>query len=608
MDNLITGDLANISHLWGEKDFTFVHQDVTNFIHVPGPLDYILHFASPASPIDYLELPIQTLKVGSLGTHKVLGLAREKKARILMASTSEVYGDPLEHPQKEEYWGNVNPVGPRGVYDEAKRFAEAMTMAYHRTHGVETRIVRIFNTYGPRMRLDDGRVLPSFMGQALRGEDLTIFGDGSQTRSFCFVDDLVEGILRLLRSDEPTPVNLGNPREMTIKEFGEAGDRRDRVDVEVHDAAVARRRPQGAQAGHLESQAHPRLGAEGPARGRPPAHGGLLQEEGRGLGLTMTQIAVTGGAGFVGSHVVRALLDRGDSVTVLDSYDAFYDPAIKRRRIDLLRAAGGDRLQCIEGDIRDADACAQALEGASGVIHLAALAGVRPSIENPARYMDVNVTGTQILLNAVTAHPGMPVVFGSSSSVYGGNTKVPFAESDQVDGPVSPYAASKKAGELICHAFHRLTDHPITCLRLFTVYGPGQRPEMAIHKFARLILAGESVPFFGDGQSARDYTYVSDIVDGILAALERAAGYRIYNLGGSVPTTLKRLVEMLERTLERDAVLDRQPDQPGDVPTTHADTSLAQRELGFESRVPLEEGLRRFAAWYREERAEGRVS
>lgn len=222
MDNLITGDLANVTHLWGEEEFTFIHQDVTNFIHVQGRLDYILHFASPASPIDYLELPIQTLKVGSLGTHKVLGLAREKKARVLIASTSEVYGDPLEHPQREEYWGNVNPVGPRGVYDEAKRFAEAMTMAYHRSHGVETRIVRIFNTYGPRMRLDDGRVLPSFMGQALRGEELTIFGDGSQTRSFCFVDDLVEGIYRLLMSDESSPVNIGNPREMTIREFGDA--------------------------------------------------------------------------------------------------------------------------------------------------------------------------------------------------------------------------------------------------------------------------------------------------------------------------------------------------------------------------------------------------
>ena len=222
MDNLLTGDLANIEHLLPDERFTFFHQDVTNYIHVPGRLDYILHFASPASPIDYLELPIQTLKVGSLGTHKALGLAKDKKARFLLASTSEVYGDPQIHPQTEDYWGHVNPVGPRGCYDEAKRFAEAMTMAYHRHHGVETRIVRIFNTYGPRMRLNDGRVLPAFLGQALRGEDLTVFGDGSQTRSFCYVDDLVEGIVRLLRSDESMPVNIGNPAEMTIKQFGEA--------------------------------------------------------------------------------------------------------------------------------------------------------------------------------------------------------------------------------------------------------------------------------------------------------------------------------------------------------------------------------------------------
>jgi dTDP-glucose 4,6-dehydratase len=221
MDNLITGDLRNIEHLFKLKDFEFYHHDVSKFIHVPGELDYILHFASPASPIDYLKIPIQTLKVSSLGTHNVLGLARVKKARVLVASTSEVYGDPLQHPQTEEYWGNVNPVGPRGCYDEAKRFMEAITMAYHNYHGLETRIVRIFNTYGPRMRLNDGRVLPAFIGQALRGEDLTMFGDGSQTRSFCYVDDLVEGIYRLLLSDYAMPVNVGNPSEITIKEFGE---------------------------------------------------------------------------------------------------------------------------------------------------------------------------------------------------------------------------------------------------------------------------------------------------------------------------------------------------------------------------------------------------
>lgn len=221
MDNLITGNVANIEHLAGKDGFLFIKHDVTNYIYVDGQLDAILHFASPASPIDYLELPIQTLKVGALGTHKALGLALAKKARLLLASTSEVYGDPLIHPQKEEYWGNVNPIGPRGVYDEAKRFAEAMTMAYHRAHGVDTRIVRIFNTYGPRMRLNDGRVVPNFVGQALRGEPLTVYGDGSQTRSFCYVSDLIRGIYRLLISDFTDPVNIGNPTEFTIKQFAE---------------------------------------------------------------------------------------------------------------------------------------------------------------------------------------------------------------------------------------------------------------------------------------------------------------------------------------------------------------------------------------------------
>jgi dTDP-glucose 4,6-dehydratase len=221
IDNLITGDLRNIEHLFPLEHFEFYHNDVSKFIHVPGELHYILHFASPASPIDYLKIPIQTLKVGSLGTHHCLGLAKAKNARILVASTSEVYGDPQVHPQNEEYWGNVNPVGPRGVYDEAKRFQEALTMAYHTFHGLETRIVRIFNTYGPRMRLNDGRALPAFIGQALRGEDLTVFGDGSQTRSFCYVDDLIEGIYRLLMCDYAKPVNIGNPAEISLRDFAE---------------------------------------------------------------------------------------------------------------------------------------------------------------------------------------------------------------------------------------------------------------------------------------------------------------------------------------------------------------------------------------------------
>lgn len=221
MDNLITGDLKNIEHLFRLENFEFSHHDVTKFVHVPGKIDYILHFASPASPIDYLKIPIQTLKVGSLGTHNLLGLAKEKKARILIASTSEVYGDPLVHPQSEEYYGNVNTIGPRGVYDEAKRFQESITMAYHRFHNLDTRIARIFNTYGPRMRLNDGRVIPAFIGQALRGEDLTVFGDGKQTRSFCYVDDQIDGLYKLLLSDYNLPLNIGNPEEITILEFAE---------------------------------------------------------------------------------------------------------------------------------------------------------------------------------------------------------------------------------------------------------------------------------------------------------------------------------------------------------------------------------------------------
>ncbi len=220
VDNLLTGSTANIAHL-ANRDFTFIKHDVTNYIFIEGPVDYVLHWASPASPIDYLELPIPTLKVGALGTHKALGLAKEKRARFVLASTSEVYGDPLEHPQKETYWGNVNPVGPRGVYDEAKRFAEAMTMGYHRYHGLDTKIVRIFNTYGPRMRVRDGRAVPAFMSQALKGEDVTIFGDGSQTRSFCYITDLVDGVIRLMQSELNDPVNIGNPHELTIKEIAE---------------------------------------------------------------------------------------------------------------------------------------------------------------------------------------------------------------------------------------------------------------------------------------------------------------------------------------------------------------------------------------------------
>ena len=275
MDNLITGDVANIEHLTG-RGFVLVEHDVTNYIAVDGPVDYVFHFASPASPIDYLKLPIQTLKVGALGTHNCLGLAKAKGARFLLASTSEVYGDPLVHPQREDYWGNVNPVGPRGVYDEAKRFAEAMTMAYHRFHGLDTRIVRIFNTYGPRMRVDDGRAIPAFISQALRGEDVTVFGDGQQTRSLCYVSDLVEGIFRLMLSDEADPVNIGNPEEMTIRRLAETIIARTGSSSRIVERPAAGGRPQGPPARHHPGAHAPRLGADGGPRRGPRTDPRLL--------------------------------------------------------------------------------------------------------------------------------------------------------------------------------------------------------------------------------------------------------------------------------------------------------------------------------------------
>jgi UDP-glucuronate 4-epimerase len=323
----------------------------------------------------------------------------------------------------------------------------------------------------------------------------------------------------------------------------------------------------------------------------------------------VAKFLITGGAGFIGSHVARRLLGRGDEVVILDNLDPFYDPRIKRRNLAELEQAAGDALAVVEGDIRSPEACAHAVRGVSAVIHLAALAGVRPSIADPVRYMDVNVVGTQVLLEAVRklGAPAVPVVYGSSSSVYGGNVKVPFAETDPVDHPVSPYAASKKAGEVQCAAFHHLSGNPVVCLRFFTVYGPGQRPEMAIHKFCRLMLQGQALPFFGDGSTRRDYTYVDDIVAGVVAAADRARGYEVYNLGGSQTTTLADLVRMLEAVLGRRAVLDRKPEQPGDVRQTYADTRKAARDLGYRAEVDLREGLRRFADWYLAEREQGRL-
>lgn len=320
----------------------------------------------------------------------------------------------------------------------------------------------------------------------------------------------------------------------------------------------------------------------------------------------MALVLITGGAGFIGSHLAQRLLGEGHSVRVLDNLDPYYDVRLKQANLDRLAAAGRDRMQFVAGDLRDAAACRLAVAGIQSVVHLAALAGVRPSIQDPVRYMDVNVTGTMTLLEQIH-DPAVRVVFGSSSSVYGGNTKVPFAESDPVDRPVSPYAASKKAGEVLCHAFHHLRGNRVTCLRFFTVYGPRQRPEMAIHQFARLITDGQAIPFFGDGSSRRDYTYVDDIVSGIQGALRSERPYAIYNLGGAATTSLDELVRALERALGRTAVRKQLPDQPGDVPVTYADVALAERELGYRCTTPLADGLQKFCVWYLAEKNAGRL-
>ena len=320
----------------------------------------------------------------------------------------------------------------------------------------------------------------------------------------------------------------------------------------------------------------------------------------------MNLVLITGGAGFIGAHLASRLLQTGWRVRVLDNLDPFYDVALKRRNVAETAALAPERFEFVEGDIRDAAACARAVAGAGVVVHLAALAGVRPSIQDPVRYMDVNVTGTQVLLQQIT-DPGTVLVFGSSSSVYGGASKVPFAESDPVDRPLSPYAASKKAGEVQCYTWHHLRGNRVVCLRFFTVYGPRQRPEMAIHQFARHITNGTQIPFFGDGSSRRDYTYVDDITAGITAAMQARQPYAIYNLGGSATTSLAELVAHLERALGRPARLLRLPDQPGDVPITYADTRLAEQELGYRAATPLARGVDAFCAWYQREKAAGRI-
>jgi len=323
-------------------------------------------------------------------------------------------------------------------------------------------------------------------------------------------------------------------------------------------------------------------------------------------GSDLSKVLVTGGAGFIGSHLVEALLARDVRVRILDNLDPFYDPKIKELNLRQLSAAGGD-LEVVRGDIRDRDLVERALSDVDAVVHLAALAGVRPSIARPHEYWDVNCVGTQSILDAIAKRPGVALLFGSSSSVYGGNEKVPFHEDDPVDNQVSPYAATKRAGELMCNVHHRLYGNPVWCFRFFTVYGPRQRPEMAIHKFTRRIENDETVPMFGDGSSERDYTYVDDIVAGLVAALERVDGFRIYNLGGSKTTKLSELVTQISEALGKEPKVEHLPDQPGDVPRTWADVSRAAAELDYASQTDVRTGLARFVEWYRAARAEGVV-
>ena len=309
------------------------------------------------------------------------------------------------------------------------------------------------------------------------------------------------------------------------------------------------------------------------------------------------RVVVTGGAGFIGSHVCEALLARGEEVTALDNFDDFYDPKIKRKNLD--GCVGESRFKLVEGDIRNEDQVDRVLAGAEAVIHLAARAGVRPSIEAPLLYQDVNVRGTAVLLEAARRRRMKRFIFGSSSSVYGNNEKIPFAESDRVDHPISPYAATKKAGELLCHTYCHLFGLDVTCLRFFTAYGPRQRPDLAIHKFCRLMEAGEAIPVYGKGDSQRDYTYVGDVVAGVLAAMDKGGGYQLYNLGESAPIRLDELIERIEKALGKKAKIERLADQPGDVKVTYADVSLARKELGYEPRVGIDEGLARFVEWLR---------
>ncbi len=473
MDNLVTGSLDNVAHLAGEAGFEYVDHDVTAYVHVPGELDEIYHFASPASPADFERIPIPIVKVGALGTYNALGLALARGARFMLASTSEVYRDPLAHPQHEDYWGNVNPIGIRGVYDEAKRYAESITMAYQRHHRLDTRIVRSFNTHGPRMRPDDGRMVPNFIRQALAGEPLTVYGEGSQTRSAQYVDDLVEGVVRLMRSGETRPVNIGNPAEYSGARGGRDGDRALRRERARLRPPAAGRRPQTALPRHHTRQGILGLGAAdlGPRglgedpqlvrRASSPARGFA-----RGAGASEVRVLLTGGAGLIGSYVATLLLERGDEVAVVDDLSTG-----KRENIP-------EGAQLHEVDVRSGHDVAEIFGRFRPEVlcHQAAQMDVRRSVREPDFDAEVNVLGTVRLLQNCTERGVEKVVFASTGGAVYGEQQVFPAPEDHPLYPVSPYGVSKLACERYLHYFNVQFGLPYVALRYANVYGPRQDP------------------------------------------------------------------------------------------------------------------------------------
>ncbi len=588
IDNLDTGSLANIGHLRG-PEFDFRHEDVTEPFFVDEPVDFVFHFASPASPIDYLRLPLQTLKVGSYGTHHALGLAKRHRARFLTASTSEVYGDPQVHPQPESYWGHVNPIGPRGVYDEAKRYAEALTMAYHRQQGVDTAIVRIFNTYGPRMRPHDGRAIPTFLRQALQDKPITVFGTGQQTRSFCYVSDLVDGILRLAESGHHQPVNIGNPNEFTLLELADAvieitGSRSEIVFEALPTDDPQVRRPDISLARELLE-----LGADGAAARRPAAHARSLGNRRAGRTL-MNRALVTGGAGFIGSTLVDALLAENWEVDVVDDLSS-------GRPANLEQALGGGaRLH--EVDIRDTEALTRTVAAARPrvIFHLAAQIDVRHSVTDPVSDARTNFQATYEVLEAARANGVEHIVYSSTGgAVYGAADTLPTPETAPIR-PLAPYGQSKYAGEGAVALYQRLHGLGATVLRYANVYGPRQHPlgeSGVVAILCGMAMRGGTPVIYGDGRQTRDFTYVDDVVKAtLLAARRRFAGP--LNIGTGRETSILELVSMLDRIVGR-----RQRTTPthedaraGEVPRSCLDVARAERELGWHAQTRLEDGLR----------------